>query len=273
MPELPEVETLVRQLREPISGKIIKSIKIYDKSRLKFSTKGLEGEQIKQIKRVGKEVCFDISNKHTLAIHLRMTGRLILGDSLLPAKTVNQIKHFKPAHLRAQIHFDEGSLDFVDPRRFGTIKLFKHGQGPKILGTEPLSRELSAKKLFAISRKVNQALKSFLLRQDKIVGLGNIYASEILFAANLSPFMSAKDLSLENCRLLVQQTKRILRKAIENCGTTFSDFQQTTGELGNYQNFLKVYNQQGQPCRRCKASIIKEMQAGRSTFYCESCQV
>ena len=272
MPELPEVETVVRQLRSPLEGKNIKSVRIYDKQRLSFSTKGISGSSIKEIKRVGKEICFDLSSELTLAIHLRMTGRIIVGEELLPKNTYNPQSALSKKHLRVKFKLDRGEFDFFDPRRFGTVKVFKTGEGPILAGCEPLSREFNTERLFQISRKLKQPLKSFLLRQDKIVGLGNIYVAEILFASKLSPFLPCGEMSRDDCSAVVKNTKAILRKAIKNCGTTFSDFQQTTGELGSYQNFLKVYNREGEACRSCKSEIIRETQAGRSSFFCPQCQ-
>ncbi len=140
------------------------------------------------------------------------------------------------------------------------------------MGVDPLSDELDVGLFHKLLGNGRQDLKAWLLRQDRLVGLGNIYASEILYAARLDPRRGVSSLSRNEVRRLHGATKRILDRAIERCGTTFSDFQDARGQSGGFARFLKVYRREGAPCRRCKKQISRIVQHGRSTFFCDSCQ-
>ena len=176
-------------------------------------------------------------------------------------------------HLRARFRLDGGELLFADTRRFGTFQWYASAEDARPAGLEPLSAELTVRKLAELTRGSGQNLKAWLLRQDRLVGLGNIYASEILHRARLSPFRSAGSLTADELKRLHGSTRRTLRRAIENCGTTFSDFQDAQGVEGSYQQFLAVYDREGETCRRCGDSIRRVVQQQRSTYHCPGCQV
>ena len=203
-----------------------------------------------------------------------MTGRLLelKSDKLVKEKNKSIYYHdkaFNPKHIRMTFDFSNRKIAFVDVRRFGTVKLLKELSAT---GVDPVKKDFSYQVFLELIQSTAQPLKNFLMRQDKITGIGNIYASEILFLSKLSPLRNTKDLNSKEYKVLYKNIIKILNKAIENCGTTFSDFQTTTGDTGNYQQFLKVYQREGLKCIRCKAKIKRIIQQQRSTFYCSKCQ-
>jgi formamidopyrimidine-DNA glycosylase len=221
------------------------------------------------VSRSGKQVLIALSPRPGgrsplwLSVHLRMTGRLIWVDD--GVRTTRD-------HLRARISFDRGALLFYDTRRFGTLVWHRSLEATRPRGVEPLSPALNGDRFAALIGGSRQNIKAWLLRQDRLVGLGNIYASEILFAAGISPLRSTDTLDREECGRIFRATRRILRRAIRNCGTTFSDFQDARGTSGTYQRLLAVYGRAGEPCRRCGTPVVRRVQQQRSTFYCPVCQ-
>ena len=163
-------------------------------------------------------------------------------------------------------------LTFNDPRRFGTIAVTRRLGDLRPAGVEPLSDRFTATCLRDLLGASRQPLKNFLLRQDRVVGLGNIYASEILHASRLHPARPAGSLTDAEVGRLHRATRRVLRAAIDCCGTTFSDFQDARGVSGGFQEFLQVYGRAGAPCRRCGGTVERTVQGGRSTFACDRCQ-
>jgi formamidopyrimidine-DNA glycosylase len=192
-----------------------------------------------------------------------MTGRLTW--SAEPARVDR-------AHLRARFDLDRGTLLFHDTRRFGTFCWHHTAEEARPAGIDPLSPELTPARMAGLLERSRQNLKAWLLRQDRLVGLGNIYASEILHAARISPRRSADTLKDAEVRALLRSTRRVLRRAIENCGTTFSDFQDARGLTGSYQQYLAVYGRAGERCRRCRGTVRRAVQQQRSTFFCPGCQ-
>ena len=266
MPELPEVETVARQLDPSLRGRHVTSVEVYDDKIDARELANIVGARVDRVFRVGKQVLIQLGepgSRRWLAIHLRMTGRLLVDDA----------SPRNGRHLRARIRMDPGRLDFVDPRRFGTLRV--HGRLGDALprGLEPLSRAHSAAALATLLGQSAQPIKPWLLRQDRLVGIGNIYASEILFACRLDPRRPAGSLTGVEVVRLHRAVRRILRAAIDACGTTFADFQDARGTEGSYQEFLSVYGREGAPCRRCRRPVERLVQAGRSTFLCERCQV
>lgn len=269
MPELPEVETVVRQLQASLAGRRIVSLEILD-PRLEIQEKSkLSGRRILSITRLGKQVCLELSGndrdemKLWLLFHLRMTGRL-LTDSCSSGQNER--------HLRARLVLDQVSLLFYDMRRFGCLLVLDSLQEALPKGIDPLSRQFTSRKLEELIAGSAREIKPWLLRQDRLVGLGNIYASEILFASGINPRRQAGSLKLEELRRLHRKIRRILRQAIEKCGTTFSDFQDSRGRTGSFQRFLSVYGKTGQPCPNCSRPIQCIVQQQRSTFFCSVCQ-
>ena len=291
MPELPEVETVARQVAERVIGLKLIEVVVSD-SKLDADYRSIADTVVTDCYRRGKEIVLEFANvslttgqnRHEseiqpdvqyLAIHLRMTGRLIWEPQAGKKNTgitANYIHQTQAKSPRVVLVFPEGRLGFYDTRRFGTVALYRTKDSLSSIGVEPLSAEFSLAALRKLLEGRSTSLKNFLLRQDLIVGIGNIYAAEILFDAGLSPLRSAGSLSSKENAKLRSSTVRILKKAIENCGTSFSDFQQADGELGSYQNFLQVYGKEGEGCRSCGREIMRVAQSGRSTFYCANCQ-
>lgn len=288
MPELPEVETVARKLKPQIRKRTCSHVKIHDK-KLPLPPKNLKDYQVIEVTRHGKEVLITFSNNNKnslihLLVHLRMTGRLLYNknltrksledsESFLKHKVIRIKSDNFSKHNRATISFDKGELYFFDVRRFGTFKWSTETPHLPEGVIDPVKDVLESKilkKLLDSSKRQN--LKAFLLRQDKIVGIGNIYASEILFKAKISPFRECQSLNDKEISLLSKSIKDILIKAIKNNGTTFSDFQDSNSETGSNQNFLFVYGREGLKCKKCKSEIIKVNQNQRSTFYCKNCQ-
>ena len=267
MPELPEVETVARQLEPHLVGRSVRRLTIHDALLAPTRPPVVAGRTIESVRRSGKQVLIGFSGRPRdseplwLAVHLRMTGRLLWHDGS-PER----------AHLRATFRLDRGTLAFNDTRRFGTFKWFRREEEAEPAATDPLDRRFDAKALGKLIGKSDQSLKAWLLRQDRLVGIGNIYASEILHAAELSPTRSTRTLEEPEIRALHKQTRRILRRAIKACGTTFSDFQDAHGLTGSYQQYLAVYEREGEPCRRCAGAIRKIVQQQRSTYFCPDCQ-
>ncbi|MCB1219453.1 MAG: bifunctional DNA-formamidopyrimidine glycosylase/DNA-(apurinic or apyrimidinic site) lyase [Planctomycetales bacterium] len=271
MPELPEVETVARQL-DPLAGRqLIRGVEILD-PLLGFSEEErLRGRRISRVRRIGKEVVFQLEDPKgkaaelLLAVHLRMTGRLIY-----QGETDGSDRGDK--YLRAVLELEQGKVRFHDMRRFGTMKLYESEAEAQPAGAEPLDRGFNAASIGELIRGSSMEIKVWLLRQDRICGIGNIYASEILHDCGIDPFRPASSLNDAELGLLAASTKKILRKAIKHCGTTFSDFQNANGEVGGYQKYLRVYQHSGEGCRHCGTEILRAVQAQRSTFWCPACQ-
>ncbi len=279
MPELPEVETVARQLNPLISGHPIRQITIFDRDKLSLPVLRLTDATIQRVFRVGKQIAIELHETTTrisvLLCHLRMTGRLIIDYPALRTKTQIQTYHpidLRPQHLRAEITLDDRSILFVDPRRFGTLQLLDPYDPLCQSAVDPLSPALTLARLRELIAGSRQPAKVWLMRQNKLMGIGNIYASEILFRAKIDPRTPIGDLSQKRLGRLLDATRQILTAAIDRCGTTFSDFQTATGEIGGYQRFLNVYNRERSTCRKCRSAIRRIIQAQRSTFFCPHCQ-
>jgi len=271
LPELPEVETVARQLAPLLAGRRVRALQILDQRLAGQSWPDLSGYYIATVERCGKRVAIALTRRRNtppqrwLCVHLRMTGRLIWVAQTRGATADER-------HLRARLDLHGGSLLFYDARRFGTLELCDaHPLGAE-KGQDPLSPALTALALGELLAGSRQELKPWLMRQDRLAGIGNIYASEILFLAGINPQRPAGALDTAEVAALLCATRTVLRKAIKHCGTTFSDFQDSSGEMGGFQRFLKVYGRAGQPCRRCRGKIERIMQGQRSTFYCPACQ-
>jgi len=269
MPELPEVETVALSLRPRLTGRTVRTLRVYDPLLRRSTFPRLGGRRIVHVGRSGKRVLIGFSARSAgdgplwLAVHLRMTGRLIW------AADGNRDSR---AHLRARIRLDRGTLSFFDTRRFGTFEWYREADAAGPAGIDPLSPGLGEDALARLLRGSRQNVKAWLLRQDRLVGLGNIYASEILYAAAVSPAREAGSLDRRERRRLLEAIRRVLRRAIGNNGTTLSDFRNAHGESGSNQHYLRVYGREGQPCPRCATTVLREVQQQRSTYYCPACQ-
>lgn len=259
MPELPEVETIVRELRPAIRDRTLKRLRVLDKRigdlRLPLPLK------IISVSRHGKYIVFR-TKRGKILLHLRMTGRLLLKK---------QQTKINEKHERTRFLFSNGLiLKFLDPRRFGTIEWCCE-KLPE-LGLNPLSRDFNAESLQKILLSRSCALKSLLLDQKLIAGLGNIYADESLWAAKLNPRRKSDSLSEKEANRLAASIKKVLGEAIKKGGFTLRDYRKTSGRAGQYQLFRKVYGREGLICFRCRGRIIKIKIGGRSAHFCSQCQ-
>jgi len=263
MPELPEVQTVINGLNQKVLGKKIKEIKELRKDTVLWHLLNMELGEINTIDRRGKYILIQTSKEYKLVIHLRMTGKLIFEVDL--KKTSN--------HARAEIIFtDKTKLIFDDVRTFGKIEIMKkQANVPAIqnLGVEPLSDEFDAKYLKDRIRNRKAPIKNVLLDQSVIAGLGNIYVAEILYRVKIHPAVQANMIKISSLKRIVAETKSVLRDAIKHNGTTISDYRSIEDKTGEFQNFLKVYGKKSCP----KGHVVERIkQAGRSTFFCNTCQ-
>lgn len=275
MPELPEVETIRLSLLKKIDQAVIEEVVCYHPDVLmNVDHFNLKNWQIKGIRRRGKYLLFDLEQTEsqepmTMLVHLRMTGKLILHESL-----EDPAKH---THIRFLLA-GGGCLDFNDVRRFGRVKLFHPGhessdQGLASLGPEPLSENFTGDYLCKICKRfAKSSIKGLLLNQKAIAGLGNIYADESLFRAKIRPSRRAGQISQARLRLLAEVIKEVLTEAIGHRGTSFRDYVDGLGQKGFFQLQLAVYQKTGQPCPNCGRPIKRTKIAGRSTHFCPHCQ-
>ena len=271
MPELPEVETIARELNSQITGKIITGLHVFrDRSISPLNseqfTQLLIGKTIQKVTRRAKYLIFCLMPQQYLIAHLRMTGKFILVSApSAPEK-----------HHRVWFHLGEEMLMiFDDPRCFGTLEIVNSldswAKWSKI-GVEPLSTNLTTTYLRQCTSKTSRPIKQFLLDQSQIAGIGNIYASEILFNANISPKRPAQSLKNNDIQNLLQSIQLILKQAISKNGTSINNFRKVDNKTGEFQNFLKVYDKANQPCSDCGIPIQRIVQQQRSTYYCPKCQ-
>ncbi|MDO8536659.1 MAG: bifunctional DNA-formamidopyrimidine glycosylase/DNA-(apurinic or apyrimidinic site) lyase [bacterium] len=273
MPELPEVETIVRGLSRRITGKKLSRFLVYDKKRLVSPRLSLP-KKIVAVRRHGKYIVCDMTSGLRCLVHLRMTGELLLGEiSDSSSRARDEGKQKASKHERARFNFSDGSfLRFIDVRRFGTIEWLKDGRSLPSLGPDPLSRGFNTKILFAATQKSLRAIKSLLLDQKIIAGIGNIYTDESLWMAKIHPRRESKSLKLAEISRLVKEIKQILREGIKKGGFTLRDYRRIDGSSGYYQHSRKAYDREDLPCLRCRAKIKRIKVGGRSSYFCARCQ-
>jgi formamidopyrimidine-DNA glycosylase len=265
MPELPEVETIVRTLRPSLLGRRIDALRIirHDVIHPKNIdlTSELTGRTIVAIERRGKKIVFTLDDDAQFYIHLGMSGRLTFD----PPQTAMP----KHTHLILQIAGSE--LRFTDPRRFGGIFWLGTASSPDVgLGPEPL--KLRASQLAARLSKTQRSIKTALMDQKTIAGLGNIYVDESLFTAGIHPQIVASKLSSAEIARLNRSIKTVLNRAIHHRGSTLRDYRDADGRPGDFQKIHQVYDRAGKPCVICKTPIRRIVLGGRSTHFCPKCQ-
>jgi len=264
MPELPEVETIVRELRQKLRGETFTGLKIFwSRTFVNDQNMALPGQQIKSVERKGKYIIFQLSEGF-LIIHLRMTGQLIVDDNVPEDQK----------HLRLSFSMVSGRyLQFYDMRKFGRIYLARDPE--KILantGMDALDTGFTQDYLERMLKNRSTRIKSFLLDQRYIAGLGNIYIDESLFLAGIHPELSAAKLGKHRVKKLYEAIQKVLTGAIENMGTSLSDYRTTGGGFGRNQYYLRVYGREGLECLVCHTQIKKIRHAGRGTHFCPKCQ-
>ncbi|MEZ5208915.1 MAG: bifunctional DNA-formamidopyrimidine glycosylase/DNA-(apurinic or apyrimidinic site) lyase [Acidimicrobiales bacterium] len=278
MPELPEVETIRRELERDIVGKKIKTVDVTNNRSIrrhanrKQFTSRLEGAKITAVTRRGKYLRVKLDTDEVLVVHLGMSGQLLRLAAKDPA-----IKH-----THVVITFTQGGqLRFVDPRTFGELFVTApddlERDVPELaeLGIDPVEQPMSWVDFGHLLRAHNMKLKAFLMDQKIIAGIGNIYSDEILHAAGLRYDRTTESLSTQEIRRLYRAVVETLHDAIKYGGSTLSDQQYVdpSGKPGEYQEYHQVYDREKLPCRRCRGTVVKAKFAGRSTYYCEQCQM
>ena len=271
MPELPEVETIRRQLEPEITGRRIVAAEVLDErwarpTRPRKVERALAGRTIEGVERRGKYLLLRLEGDSTLAMHLRMTGNLLLEDGSPD-----------PPYLRAQLRLDGGRrLLFTDPRRFGHAVVLRDHELDEYfaarLGVEPLSDALTAAELCRRAAGRRAPLKSFLLNQLGVAGIGNIYADEALFRAELHPLSPAGSMKPEDCERLRLGIVEALEAGLRSGGASIDDYRDARGQQGAMQDEFLVHTREGKPCPRCGGEIERIVVAGRSTYFCPSCQ-
>jgi len=273
MPELPEVETIRRDLARELVGKTVLGITSSAPKVLQPSPKAIleaiKRQKFERIERKGKLLILRLSGGVTLGIHLRLTGRLLIRDEGDPPEEWQ----------RVVIKLSGGKeLRFSDLRLFGYIKLFKDEKEVEEtlskLGPEPLSKELDGEKFYEIIRKTSRPIKIALLDQKLISGIGNIYANEALFEAKIHPLTKANQLTKAQAARLYKAIEKVLKEGLELRGATIADemYRDAYGQRGSYAEKVRIYQQAGKPCPRC-GTEIKYLKVGqRGTFVCPKCQ-
>ncbi|VTS36392.1 formamidopyrimidine-DNA glycosylase [Streptococcus porcinus] len=271
MPELPEVETVRRGLEKLVIGKVVASVTVKVPKMIVSNPEtfasDLMGQEILSIGRRGKYLIFNFSDLVMIS-HLRMEGKYLLFEGGIPEN-----KHF-----HCFFHFTDGStLVYQDVRKFGTLELLaREGLdlyfSQRKLGPEPTKNEFKLKAFEAALRLSKKPIKPLLLEQKLVVGLGNIYVDEVLWAAKVHPLRPASNLKKAEMKRIHDQTIIILNFAVNKGGSTIRTYQNTLGMNGSMQDYLQVYGQNGRPCPRCGTVIEKIKVGGRGTHFCPKCQ-
>jgi formamidopyrimidine-DNA glycosylase len=269
VPELPEVETVVREIRAELVNRSITAARFAVPRQVKPQTprglaRAVAGQTIRDVRRRGKHILLQL-DRGLLLVHLRMTGRLYVREA-----------GGERVHERAWFDLDNGLvLAFRDARTLGVVRYFRDGETPAMLnrlGWEPLSDRVSPEELKAVLSRRTIAVKPLLLDQKVWAGIGNIYASEILWEAKIAPRKRASHLTHGERERLREWVPRVLQRALDQGGSTLRDFVGADGRGGSYQREFRVYGREGEPCRRCRAPVRRFVQAQRSTYFCPRCQ-
>lgn len=279
MPELPEVETIARDLEKEVVGKRIKTVEVTTMRSIrrhrqrKMFTDRLEGKKIIGVERRGKYMLVRLEEGDVLIIHLGMSGQLVR------AKTSKE-KLAKHTHIVITLH-QAGQLRFIDPRTFGEMFVTTlEGIDAEVeelahLGPDPYATQMSWEHFGRMLHQHHAKLKPLLMDQKFLAGIGNIYSDEILFLAGLRWDRMSDELTVQEIRRLYRAIVEIMQDAVKFRGSSIADEQYVDlfGKIGNYQQFHKVYARAGESCRRCRRPLVKARVGGRSTYYCDACQV
>jgi formamidopyrimidine-DNA glycosylase len=278
MPELPEVETIRRDLDREIVSRRIKAVEVKGRRSIRRHRSGpdfarrLEGHKIDAVLRKGKYLLVRLDDGNVLVVHLGMSGQLLR----------TALKDPVERHTHVTITFSQGGqLRFVDPRTFGELFVTSpdelEDEVPELahLGFDPLEDVMSWTRFAGLLQARKTKLKPLLMDQRFIAGIGNIYADEILFAAGLRHDRGSESLTAQEVRRLYRAMVETLQDAIKHRGSSLADeqYRDVFGEVGDFQSLHKVYDREGQACRRCRSPIVRVKSNGRSTFFCEQCQV
>ncbi|MBE6155062.1 MAG: DNA-formamidopyrimidine glycosylase [Firmicutes bacterium] len=271
MPEIAEVETVRNTLKQRILNKKIKEVKIYYEKMIESDINTFKSDLINKsfidIKRRGKWLIFETEDRYLLS-HLRMEGKYFI-------KYTNEAKD-KHEHIIFTF-YDNTDLRYCDTRKFGRMNLIKKEdlektESIKKQGLEPGDKNLTSEYLLSKFKNKKLPIKTVLLDQSIISGLGNIYVNEVLFYAHINPLTPAFKLSKEECELIVKESQEIIKEAIKLGGTTIKSYTSSLGVTGRFQQKLKVHKRESEPCLICKTPIKNIKIGGRSTYYCPNCQ-
>jgi formamidopyrimidine-DNA glycosylase len=289
MPELPEVEIIRRQLEPEIRGRTIRALRVLDARWTRpLASAAVEsavtGRRIKGLSRRGKYLLLRLSGKLVLVMHLRMTGNILLveGGRKFDATAGRRLYEAESStserHLRARFELDDGrELWFTDPRRFGEAFVLEAGaveaRFRERVGAEPFSPEFTAEELGRQAAGRVAPVKSFLIDQRRVAGVGNIYADEALFRARLHPLSPAGSMRPQHLEALREGVIAALLAGIDRGGASIDDFRDARGASGSMQDEFLVHTREGEPCPRCGVQIRRIVVGGRSTYFCPGCQV
>jgi len=280
MPELPEVETVVRRLHPLLKGRRLDAVEILRKKSFQGQVSSVVGAKVMKVRRRAKLLIIDFDNKKYLLVHLKMTGQLIFVDRNKKIAgghpTKDWLDQLPGKHTRVILKFSSGgTLFFNDLRVFGWIKIVDVKQLANELnkyGPDIIDKRLSLTKFFNLLASSRRAVKLVILDSHKVAGIGNIYACDGLNLARISPFRPANQLTREETARLFDSLRQVIKLGIKYQGATISDYMTADGVKGGYQNIIRVYGKTGQPCPNCGAAIVKTKQGGRSTYWCRQCQ-
>ena len=268
MPELPEVETTLRAIKK-FQGQNLINIKVHNRNLRWTVSKDLEknskNQKLIDLHRIAKYIIFELENTYLL-LHLGMSGSL----RILKSEDNYFLKH---DHI--EFIFDHEKIIYNDPRRFGSLHIAKDINNHKLiseLGPEPLSKHFNGAYLLECCKRSKTNIKSLIMNQKNVVGIGNIYASESLYLSRVNPQKESQELNFEECKRIVSSSKKVLNEAIKVGGTTLKDFYSADGSAGYFKIKLNVYGRNGQKCKNCEEEIIKVTINQRATFYCPNFQ-
>lgn len=280
MPELPEVENIKLQLDKYLAGHVIEEIEIRNAKSFQGQVCNILGGKIKDIRRFGKLLVIDLDKGYSLAIHVKMTGQLIYRGVNLsqPTELSDKIKDGlggKYSHVIFQLDKDS-LLYFNDLRKFGWIRVIKTDEVEKMnfidkLGPEPLN-DLTQEYFEQLCGSASRAIKTLLMDQSKIGGVGNIYANDALFLAKIHPDKRANKLTSDQVAKLYSAIEEVIGKGLEYGGSSQSSYVRPDGTSGEYQEHFIVYGKVGKPCPKCGEKIVRIKVGGRGSFYCPTCQ-
>jgi formamidopyrimidine-DNA glycosylase len=270
MPELPEVESVARTLRPLVRGKTIRACDVLHRIAVKpqrpaHVRRALEGRRIEEVERRGKYLALRL-DKGCAVLHFKLDGRLVWFDP--PEADVR-------GHIDVALRFDHGTLGFVDRRHFGRVHWHAKPEdvtGIRTLGIDPLSRAFTPEALRVLLAKSRRPIKLWLIDQTRLAGLGNIYSSESLWHARISPRRPARRVTAAEARRLHKAIVAVLQRALKCCLAPAPDFRDAEWWFQGLEKVLRVYGREGKPCARCGTRIRRIEQGGRSSYYCPSCQ-
>lgn len=268
MPELPEVETIVRVLQKNLKHKKVLDLKLYytpllEKDSLPLDV--LKNKTFTNFRRRGKYLIFEFDHTYKWIVHLRMEGKFHLYQEDIP----------KNKHTHLWLHVSDTYVHYLDTRKFSRMAVVRDEVAyfkTKNLGLEPFDLNLTGDYLYKSFQKKSKAIKATLLDQSIVTGIGNIYADEILFKTKIHPLQPTNSLHKNQCKELVETIRDVLNQAIQQGGTTIRSYTASLGVTGRFQVSLNAYGQEGKPCIRCETDMVRIVVSGRGTVFCPNCQ-